>query len=70
MVGVSNFTLAQIKAVQAIHPVASIQPSYSMVNREIEAEILPYCKENQIGVIPYSPMQSGLLTGKFEERAY
>lgn len=63
--GVSNFTLAQIKLVQAIHPVASIQPSYSMVNRDIEAEILPYCKENQIGVIPYSPMQSGLLTGKF-----
>lgn len=63
--GVSNFTLAQVKRVQAIHPVASIQPAYSMLNRSIEAEILPYCMEQQIGVIPYSPMQSGLLTGKF-----
>ena len=63
--GVSNFNLSQLKRVQAIHPIASIQPSYSMVNRKIEDEILPYCVEHQIGVIPYSPMQSGLLTGKF-----
>jgi aryl-alcohol dehydrogenase-like predicted oxidoreductase len=63
--GVSNFSLSQLKRVQAIHPVASIQPSYSMLNRQIEEEKLPYCKDNNIGVIPYSPMQSGLLTGKF-----
>jgi aryl-alcohol dehydrogenase-like predicted oxidoreductase len=63
--GVSNFNLSQIKRVQAIHPVASLQPSYSMLNRQIEDEILPYCHKHQIGVIPYSPMQSGLLTGKF-----
>jgi len=63
--GVSNFNLAQLKRVQAIHPVASIQPAYSMLNRGIEDEILPYCVAHQIGVIPYSPMQSGLLTGKF-----
>ena len=63
--GVSNFNLSQLKRVQSIHPIASIQPSYSMLNRRIEEEKLPYCVENNIGVIPYSPMQSGLLTGKF-----
>lgn len=63
--GVSNFTLPQLRRVQTIYPVASIQPAYSMVNRSIEDEILPYCIEQNIGVIPYSPMQSGLLTGKF-----
>lgn len=63
--GVSNFDLSQLKRVQVIHPVASIQPAYSMLNRSIEEEILPYCIEHNIGVIPYSPMQSGLLTGKF-----
>ena len=63
--GVSNFSLAQLMRVQSIYPVASIQPAYSMLHRSIEDEILPYCIENNIGVIPYSPMQSGLLTGKF-----
>ncbi|MDF1513718.1 MAG: aldo/keto reductase [Anaerolineae bacterium] len=63
--GVSNFKISQLMRVQAIHPVASCQPSYSMLNRSIEDEKLPYCVEHGIGVIPYSPMQSGLLTGKF-----
>ena len=63
--GVSNFTLDQLRRVQAIHPVASLQPVYSMLLRDIEAELLDYCAANDIGVIPYSPMQSGLLTGKF-----
>lgn len=63
--GVSNFTLSQLKRVQAIHPVASLQPVYSMLLRDIEVELLDYCAANDIGVIPYSPMQSGLLTGKF-----
>jgi aryl-alcohol dehydrogenase-like predicted oxidoreductase len=63
--GVSNFTLDQLKRVQAIHPVASLQPVYSLLMRDIEAELLGYCAANDIGVIPYSPMQSGLLTGKF-----
>ena len=63
--GVSNFTLDQLRRVQAIHPVASLQPVYSMLMRDIEAELLDYCAANDIGVIPYSPMQSGLLTGKF-----
>lgn len=63
--GVSNFSLEQLKRVQAIHPVASLQPPYSMLNRCIEEGVLQYCAANGIGVIVYSPMQSGLLTGKF-----
>ena len=62
--GVSNFNVSQLKRVQAIHPVASLQPPYSMLTRDVEAELLPYCADQQIGVIVYSPMQKGLLTGK------
>ena len=68
--GVSNFSLEQLKRAQAIHPITSLQPPYSMLRREIEKEIMPYCGTNQIGIIAYSPMQAGLLTGKFtKERA-
>jgi len=63
--GVSNFNLRQLKRAQAIHPVASFQPPYSMLERNIEKELLKYCSVNNIGVITYSPMQKGLLTGKF-----
>ncbi len=63
--GVSNFSLSQLKRIQPIHPVTSLQPPYSMLRRDVEPEILPYCLENQIGVLAYSPMQAGLLTGKF-----
>ncbi|MFB0527679.1 MAG: aldo/keto reductase, partial [bacterium] len=63
--GVSNFSLEQLKRVQPIHPVASLQPPYSMLERGIEKKILPYCSANNIGVVSYSPMQKGLLTGKF-----
>jgi aryl-alcohol dehydrogenase-like predicted oxidoreductase len=63
--GVSNFSVAQLQRVQAIHPVASLQPPYSMLRRGIEKDLLPYCAANDIGVIVYSPMQAGLLTGKF-----
>jgi len=63
--GVSNFSLQQLKRIQPIHPVASLQPPYSMLRRDIELELLPYCDANSIGVIAYSPMQAGLLTGKF-----
>ncbi len=62
-IGVSNFNVEQLKRAQAIAPVTSLQPPYSLVNRNAEKEILPFCKENNIGVIVYSPMQSGLLTG-------
>jgi aryl-alcohol dehydrogenase-like predicted oxidoreductase len=63
-VGVSNFNVEQMKRVQKIAPITSLQPPYSLLNRKIEAEILPFCEENNIGVINYSPMVSGLLTGK------
>jgi aryl-alcohol dehydrogenase-like predicted oxidoreductase len=66
--GVSNFNVAQIKRVQAIHPVASLQPPYNMVRREVEAELLGFCAANDIGVITYSPMQAGLLTGQFSRK--
>jgi aryl-alcohol dehydrogenase-like predicted oxidoreductase len=63
-IGVSNFTVAQMKRVQAIAPITSLQPPYSLLRRDIEKEVLPFCLENGIGVINYSPMVSGLLTGK------
>lgn len=62
--GVSNFSVDQLKRVQAIHPIASLQPPYSMLARDIEPEIMPFCAENNIGIVVYSPMQAGLLTGK------
>ena len=62
--GVSNFNVAQLKRLQPIHPVAFLQPPYSMLNRGIEAELIPYCEAHDIGIIPYSPMQKGLLSGK------
>ncbi len=62
--GVSNFNVAQLQRIQPIHPVASLQPPYSMLARGVEEELLSYCAAHQIGVIVYSPMQAGLLTGK------
>ena len=68
--GVSNFSLAQIRRVQRIHPVASVQPPYNMLQRGIETELLPFCAANEIGVLTYSPLQSGVLADKFtRERA-
>jgi aryl-alcohol dehydrogenase-like predicted oxidoreductase len=63
-IGVSNFDVSQMERAQRIAPVETLQPPYSMLRREVEEEILPYCQENYIGVIVYSPMRSGLLTGK------
>jgi aryl-alcohol dehydrogenase-like predicted oxidoreductase len=63
-IGVSNFNVAQMKRVLRIAPITSLQPPYSLVNPKVEDEILPFCNENKIGVINYSPMASGLLTGK------
>ena len=69
-IGVSNFNVQQLRRAQAIAPVTSLQPPYSLVHREIEDEILPYCLREGIGVIVYSPMASGLLTGAMtRERA-
>ncbi len=63
-IGVSNFNVAQMKQIRKIAPITSLQPPYSLLRRDIEKEILPFCQENHIGVINYSPMVSGLLTGK------
>ena len=63
-IGVSNFTVDQMKRAQKIAPITSLQPPYSMLRRAIEEEILPFAQANGIGVINYSPMVSGLLTGK------
>ena len=63
-IGVSNFDASQMERAQGIAPVETLQPPYNMINRDIEEEILPYCREHDIGVIVYSPMRSGLLTGK------
>jgi aryl-alcohol dehydrogenase-like predicted oxidoreductase len=62
-IGVSNFDAQQMARLASIATVASLQPPYSMLMRGIEAEILPYCHAHEIGVIAYSPMQSGLLSG-------
>lgn len=62
-IGVSNFNVAQLERAMKIAPITSLQPPYSMINRTNEAEILPFCQKHGIGVINYSPMQSGLLTG-------
>lgn len=62
-IGVSNHSVAQMQRLQAIHPITSLQPPYSMIARDIEDEILPYCGQQNIGVICYSPMGKGLLTG-------
>ena len=63
-IGVSNFDVEQLRRIQQIAPVETLQPQYSLVVREIEQEILPFCEREGIGVIVYSPMSSGLLTGK------
>jgi aryl-alcohol dehydrogenase-like predicted oxidoreductase len=62
-IGVSNFDTAQMERCRKIAPVTSLQPPYSAVSPEVEQEILPYCHRHDIGVIVYSPMKSGLLTG-------
>jgi aryl-alcohol dehydrogenase-like predicted oxidoreductase len=63
-IGVSNFNVAQMKQVARIAPITSLQPNYNIVTRDIEKDVLPFCRERNIGVIVYSPMKSGLLTGK------
>jgi aryl-alcohol dehydrogenase-like predicted oxidoreductase len=61
--GVSNWSVEQMKSAQAIAPITSLQPPYSLIRRGVEEDILPFCKECNIGVIVYSPMASGMLTG-------
>lgn len=68
--GASNFSVDQMRRVMPIHPITSLQPPYSLLQRDVEEEILPFCLEHQIGVVGYSPMYKGLLSGAFTvERA-
>ena len=62
-IGVSNFDVRQLKRAQAVAPVETLQPPYSLVDRDVEGEILPFAEREGIGVIVYSPMASGLLSG-------
>ncbi|HEY0256049.1 MAG TPA: aldo/keto reductase [Candidatus Methylacidiphilales bacterium] len=69
-IGASNFSADELEHAEAIAPVASLQPPYSLIKRDIEKDVLPYCQQQNIGVIAYSPMASGLLTGAMtRERA-
>ena len=63
-IGVSNFNVEQMKRAQKIAPITSLQPPYSLLRRDIETDILPFCEAHNIGIINYSPMVSGLLSGK------
>jgi aryl-alcohol dehydrogenase-like predicted oxidoreductase len=67
-IGVSNFSVEQMKRVRVIAPITSLQPRYSLLHREIEETVLPFCAQENIGVIAYSPMASGLLTGGITQR--
>ena len=68
--GVSNFSIDDMKRIAPIHPIASLQPPYSMLVRDVERELLDYCRNENIGVVVYSPMYKGLLIGAFDaERA-
>jgi aryl-alcohol dehydrogenase-like predicted oxidoreductase len=64
-IGVSNHSVAQLQRLIPLHPVRSLQPPYSMIARDVEAELLPFCRQQDIGVICYSPLGKGLLTGSF-----
>jgi aryl-alcohol dehydrogenase-like predicted oxidoreductase len=69
-IGASNFSAEQMDRVSRLGPVTSLQPPYSMLRRDIEDSILPYCGSHDIGVIVYSPMQSGLLTGAWTKERH
>jgi aryl-alcohol dehydrogenase-like predicted oxidoreductase len=62
-IGVSNFDVEQLRRIQQIAPVETLQPQYSLIERDVEREILPFAERKRIGVIVYSPMGSGILTG-------
>jgi aryl-alcohol dehydrogenase-like predicted oxidoreductase len=63
-IGVSNFDVAQLRRIQELAPVETLQPQFSLIERDAECEILPFAERNGMGVIVYSPMGSGLLTGR------
>jgi aryl-alcohol dehydrogenase-like predicted oxidoreductase len=63
-IGVSNFSIEQLQRAEKIAPVETLQPPYSLVHPDVEREVLPFCQQHDIGVIAYSPMASGLLSGR------
>jgi aryl-alcohol dehydrogenase-like predicted oxidoreductase len=65
-IGVSNYSLAEIQACHALHPVQSLQPQYSLLRRGLEDDLLPWCGKAGVGIIAHSPMASGLLSGSFD----
>src|SRR5213078_2656860 len=67
-IGVSNFNESQMKRAQTIAPITSLQPPYSLVQREIEASILSHIAATNVGSIVYSPMKNGLLSGKMTKQ--
>ena len=62
-IGLSNSSIEQMELLKPIHPIAFLEPPYSMLERKVEEGLLEYCQKNNIGVIAYSPLQRGLLTG-------
>ncbi len=66
-IGVSNYSVVQMKEILKYGRIVSLQPMYSMLERDIEKEVLPFCIQNNIGIICYSPLASGVLTGKYDE---
>ncbi len=64
--GVSNYSVEQMETARKVVPIASNQMPYSMVLRDIEKEVVPYCQAHQMGILAYSPLQRGLLTGKIK----
>jgi aryl-alcohol dehydrogenase-like predicted oxidoreductase len=62
-VGVSNYTVAMLEEAMKVVPLASVQPPYSMLRRDIEADLVPWCLKHGVGILAYSPLQNGILTG-------
>ena len=69
VIGVSNYSVEQMKTIMKSGKIESLQPDYSLLNRSIEKKVVPYCERNKIGIIAYSPLASGLLTGKYGKNA-
>jgi aryl-alcohol dehydrogenase-like predicted oxidoreductase len=66
-VGVSNYSAEQMEAFESVRPVETLQPPYHLFRRDIERDALPWAREHDVGVLVYSPLAHGLLTGKFDE---
>jgi len=69
-VGVSNYSVPEMRKFMDVCPLHSLQPPYSMFNRSIEKDILPFCVKNNISVMTYSPLHGGMLTGKFFKKDF